>query len=224
MLDPEFESELCRELLQLPAAEQRKVLAYAKRLVAASQSRVIDLCELEGQKFDAMLPFILAAHGFKRVSTGPFLREVDINLRVTDANERMYLVQCKPWTELSIGVRAVRVLSTIIAREKAKGGFIVTTGTFTHHATRLARQHRIILIDGHLLLKQLARLKTDDQGRPVQFVISRLHELKPEMRGCPICGGPMVRRTAISGAYIGKSFRVCGRFPQCRGRRRIPDI
>lgn len=37
--------------------------------------------------------------------------------------------------------------------------------------------------------------------------------------GCPVCGGPMVRRQAKRGANAGNHFFGCSRYPACKGTR-----
>lgn len=38
---------------------------------------------------------------------------------------------------------------------------------------------------------------------------------------CPFCGVPMVRRTATSGANVGKDFWGCPNYPKCKGMLRV---
>lgn len=43
----------------------------------------------------------------------------------------------------------------------------------------------------------------------------------PEPPQCPLCGKPMVRRTANKGSGAGRDFWGCSGFPDCRGTRRV---
>lgn len=49
---------------------------------------------------------------------------------------------------------------------------------------------------------------------------SLAHILK-DRQSCPRCGRQMVLREAVKGKNAGKKFRVCERFPECRGFMRI---
>ncbi len=42
---------------------------------------------------------------------------------------------------------------------------------------------------------------------------------KGEVPACPLCGSPMVLRTAKQGKRAGQQFWSCSRFPECRGTR-----
>jgi hypothetical protein len=42
---------------------------------------------------------------------------------------------------------------------------------------------------------------------------------KGEVPACPLCGSPMVLRTAKQGKRAGQQFWSCSRFPECRGAR-----
>jgi restriction system protein len=38
---------------------------------------------------------------------------------------------------------------------------------------------------------------------------------------CPVCGSPMVLKTAGKGPHAGSKFWGCPRFPRCRGTRQV---
>jgi restriction system protein len=62
-----------------------------------------------------------------------------------------YLVHCRQWRKLTVGVTAVRDLSAVIASVGAHGGYVVTGGQFTGEARQLAASCGITLIDGSAL-------------------------------------------------------------------------
>lgn len=62
-----------------------------------------------------------------------------------------YLVQCKQWKALKVGVAVVREFFGVMAAEGAAGGFIVTSGIYTEEAKAFARGRNIQLVDGVLL-------------------------------------------------------------------------
>lgn len=62
-----------------------------------------------------------------------------------------YLVHCRQWRKITVGVTAVRELSAAIAAVGACGGYVVTGGQFTREARQLADSCRITLLDGGVL-------------------------------------------------------------------------
>jgi restriction system protein len=128
---------------------------------------------------------------------------------VLKRDSRVSLVQCKHWRRASVGVSVVRELNGVIAARGARGGFVITSGTFTPEARSFASDCKLELIDGQALQALLARVAR------TQNVDSR--PIVPEARQCPQCGSAMLLRTARRGASTGKQFWGCGRFPHCRG-------
>ena len=48
-------------------------------------------------------------------------------------------------------------------------------------------------------------------------IAARAEEESKDAPSCPICGGPMRRRTAKKGAHAGKAFWSCAAYPKCDG-------
>jgi restriction system protein len=63
-------------------------------------------------------------------------------------NGERFLVQCKHWRKLEVGVTVIRELAGVIAALGAHGGYVVTGGYFTPQARDFADSCRIRLIDG----------------------------------------------------------------------------
>lgn len=82
---------------------------------------------------------------------------VDLVLR---KDGETFLVQCKQWKALKVGVSVVRELFGVMAARGAAGGFVVSSGRFTDEAEAFARGRNIRLLTGPALL-QLIR-----SGRP----------------------------------------------------------
>ncbi|HEU6455565.1 MAG TPA: restriction endonuclease [Roseateles sp.] len=59
-----------------------------------------------------------------------------------------FLVQCKQWRALKVGVDVVRELYGVMAARGAAGGFVVTSGRFTDEAVRFASGRNLTLMDG----------------------------------------------------------------------------
>lgn len=143
-----------------------------------------------------------------------------IDLVIRKDNER-FLVQCKQWRALKVGVNVIRELYGVMAAEGAAGGFVVTSGLFTAEAKRFAKGRNIQLVDGPKLQQwiQVGRSSTallDDTPSAL-----RNDSFAPEERSvlCPLCQSAMVRRTAKRGANAGNVFWGCSTYPSCRGIR-----
>jgi restriction system protein len=149
---------------------------------------------------------------------------VDLVLR--KGGER-YLVQCKQWRALKVGVPVVRELYGAMAAMGAAGGFVVTSGQFTSEARAFANGRNLRLLDGaelHQLLKQARPIKTTprtdqpnaDQkaDRPPVLDAGLASSAAPS---CPRCAQAMVRRTAKKGANAGQQFWGCSDYPRYRG-------
>lgn len=62
------------------------------------------------------------------------------------------------------------------------------------------------------------------QDNPVDYTSkyqALIEEYKNREPVCPVCGAPMIRRTARKGPHTGKEFYGCSRYPQCKGIRSI---
>lgn len=168
---------------------------------------------LEGmswRQFEILVGEVFGRKGFKveeRGGSGPD-GGVDIALRL---GNDLYLVQCKQWKAMRVGVATVRELYGVMAAEHAVGGFVVASGDFTDDARQFAEGRSIELVGTDQLLdlieetagETVVGTRTDMTGIPV----------------CPSCGASMVRRTAKRGANAGGQFWGCSNYPDCRGIR-----
>lgn len=128
-----------------------------------------------------------------------------------------YLVQCKQWKALKVGVTIVREFFGVIAAEGAAGGFIVTSGTYTEDAKTFAQGRNIQLVDGILLKHWIAnRPATQRSQQNSKYTKPKTLDSVPL---CPICTAPMVLRTARRGLNQGNQFWGCRKYPDCRGSR-----
>jgi restriction system protein len=116
-------------------------------------------------------------------------------------------VQCKHWKARSVGVKVVRELYGVMAAKNVKHGIVVTYGDFTSEARVFAKANAIALIDGPKLTQMIASVQQSGNMQTQQEVA----------RICPKCGKEVVLRVAKKGAYSGKKFWGCSKFPDCRG-------
>jgi restriction system protein len=135
-----------------------------------------------------------------------------------------FLVQCKQWRALKVGVDVVRELYGVMAARGAAGGFVVTSGKFTDDAIAFANGRNVRLVEGSKLFGMLQQAKTSLAGRAqpldarasANAGVTATGVVEPS---CPVCSASMVRRTATKGTNAGSQFWGCSTFPVCRGTR-----
>lgn len=127
-----------------------------------------------------------------------------------------FLVQCKQWRAIKVGVNIVRELYGVMAAKGATGGFVVTSGVFTEEACAFAKGTNIELIDGKALHALIAGVKA-----PPRFFRDPLSVMTTGAPFCPECQSRMVKRKTKRGANAGKMFWGCSRYPECKGTRPI---
>jgi len=141
---------------------------------------------------------------------------VDLTLR---RDGRTSLVQCKQWKVYSVGAPVIREMFGLLTAEKADEAIIVTSGNFTRDAQDFAAGKPVHLIDGPRLLALVQSV----QNQPAATDPSPLRGeggRKPDevsATACPLCGRPMVLRTARRGANAGSQFWGCSAYPACKG-------
>lgn len=126
-----------------------------------------------------------------------------------------YLVQCKHWRALRVGVQPVRELYGVMAAQGVDGGFVVTSGSFTEEACAFADGLALLgLIDGRALQRGI---------RAQAGVALTAHAGSAHPPACPQCGAAMLLRQARQGATAGRQFWGCSRYAQggCRGTRAL---
>ena len=129
---------------------------------------------------------------------------VDLVLRM---GKDKYLVQCKQWKTMKVGVATVRELYGVMAVEGAIGGFVVASGNFTDDAHSFAEGRSIKLIHTESMLCMVKETSGN----------TATETKKAAAPSCPKCGSGMVQRTAKRGELAGSSFWSCSRYPACRG-------
>jgi len=140
-----------------------------------------------------------------------------------------YLVQCKHWRALRVGVQPVRELYGVMAAKRVAGGFLVTSGDFTDEASSFAQGRELQLINGKALQSgiraqaaSVPRAAASMPGQPGPAESAPVPSASSVL-DCPMCNAPMVLRQARSGATPGKKFWGCSKFAEtkCRGTREV---
>lgn len=114
--------------------------------------------QLNSKQFEQLVARYYEKLNFKvDVSGGAYDQGVDvIARRVSDIGEEYLIIQCKHYPNGSIGPNFVReMIGTRQSQPNATRAVLVTSGTFSDEAVRLADRYKIILIDGIYLVALL---------------------------------------------------------------------
>jgi len=143
---------------------------------------------------------------------------VDLWLR-RDGNR--YLVQCKQWKTLKVGVKVVREMYGLVTAHQAAGAIIITSGLFTQEAKTFAKDNPLDLVEGQQLVAMIDSVK-NNPASTTERVVSTAEPARNEVQAapaCPVCSATMMLRTAKKGSAAGQQFWGCSNYPRCRGIR-----
>lgn len=180
--------------------------------VAASPDRGA-LNDMSWKQFEALVGEAFRRKGYSVTETGGSVADGGIDLALKKGGET-FLVQCKQWRALKVGVTTVRELYGVMAANGASGGFVVTSGVFTDDARAFAVGRNIELLDGKALHALIRGVRVPDKAASVLPVY-----VTTGVPFCPVCQSRMVKRTAKRGANAGTEFWGCTRYPDCKGAR-----
>lgn len=172
-------------------------------------------------EFEQMIGEWFRRQGYAITEVGGAGPDGGIDL-VLHKNGEKFLVQCKQWRSMKVGVGVVRELYGVMAAERVAGGFVVTSGSFTEDAKKFAQGRNVELLDGAKLIHVLRGVSPQKQplnpGAPKAEA-----EAQPAITSpCPACGSAMLRRVAKRGANAGQAFLGCSGYPGCKTTRPIP--
>jgi restriction system protein len=125
------------------------------------------------------------------------------------ADQPSSVVQCKPWSDYTVGIKAVRELRAAMAAAGVPQGVLVACGTFTSEAKEFSRGENIQLIDGGELLRKIGAL-APEQGQALLTLATEGDFSTPT---CPACG---IKMTARSSSTEGRKFWGCLNYPRCK--------
>ena len=168
--------------------------------------------KISWRDFEGLVAECYRQQGYRVVERGGDGPDGGVDLELYMASDK-YLVQCKQWKSSKVGVATVRELYGVMTAERAIGGFVVTSGTFTDDAKAFADGRSIKLVDARKLHEMLGgKLGGSSIQRPAPASVN-------EVQACPKCGKPMVKRVAKKGSLAGNEFWGCSNYPACRGIR-----
>ncbi len=166
--------------------------------------------EMSWSEFETLVGEAFRRKGYSVNETGGGGADGGVDLILKKGDET-FLVQCKQWRAYSVSVNIVRELYGVMAARGAAGGFVVTSGRFTEEAITFASGRNIELLDGPALQSMIKPVQ------PTAVSHSSKTTASSTVPKCPVCNGPMVKRTAKQGPNAGSQFWGCPKYPNCRG-------
>ncbi|SFC12258.1 restriction system protein [Pseudomonas citronellolis] len=196
----------------LARAERKKL--HANVTNARESGKTIE--GISWREFELLVGETFRRKGFTVIEKGGNGPDGGVDL-VLHLRTDKYLVQCKQWKAISVGVTVIREFFGVMTAEGAAGGFVVTSGRFTAEAKSFADGRNIQLVDGALLKRWINNRPEIMQPASKNDDTGHTSSLCPPH--CPVCNERMVIRTARRGSYVGSEFWGCSKFPVCRGAR-----
>lgn len=194
------------------ASRLRRKKLIADVQAATQPGKAID--GLSWRQFEQLVGEAFRRQGYSITETGGNGPDGGVDLILRKDGEK-YLVQCKHWRSLKVGVAVIREFFGAMAVEGAAGGFVVTSGRFTKEAETFASGRNIQLVDGTILKRWIAQHKAEGNA-PASGPAPATPE-DTRMPHCPKCNAAMTKRTARRGASAGNIFWGCTEYPKCRG-------
>jgi len=190
-------------------SKRRKLLSDAAS--AAQSAQVTD--GMSWREFEQLVGEAFRRKGFTVTETGGNGPDGGIDLVLRIGSDK-YLVQCKQWKAIKVGVTVIREFFGVMTASGAAGGFIVTSGSYTSDAISFAKGRNIELISGTQLKTWIKDYRAKVEPAAPAYKKPTKVESNPT---CPICGSDMKLRIAKRGSNLGGKFLGCSRYPNCKG-------
>lgn len=134
------------------------------------------LQKLEWRRFEGVVAAYFRAVGYRTKSCN-LGADGGIDVYLYRNNELEALVQCKAWAKTLVGVKETREFFGVLTLHRAKLGFLITSGRFSHDALDLARQIRnqgkcrVDLVTGERFLGFISQLSANQQNKLLEFAV-----------------------------------------------------
>jgi restriction system protein len=214
---------LCLAGAAASAVRAHRATQLLNSVVASDSAASLD--GMGWRQFEQLVGEAFRIDGYAVVDTGGAGPDGGVDLLLKRDGET-FLVQCKHWRALKVGVQVIRELYGVMAARGAAGGFVVTSGRFTAEAVGFAAGRNLVLIDGPALQAMIRRVRSTHL--PVSAAARTPAAPAPAPGGdaagppsCASCGRAMVQRTARRGSNAGNRFWGCTGYPSCRETRAV---
>ena len=212
---------LCLAAALVSFFRRRKRAALVDNVTHSKSAEALNA--MSWREFELLVGEAFRLQGYQVAELGGAGADGGVDLTLRKGTET-FLVQCKQWKALKVGVDVVRQLYGVMAATGAAGGFVITAGRFTADAQAFAEGRNLQLMEGPELfgLIQQARVARKaaapraGAAPPAKPIHSAGDGATPL---CPVCQASMVRRTAKKGSNAGSQFWGCSKYPTCKGTR-----
>ena len=181
-----------------------------KKMLVDKQKDIESIRTLSWRDFEHLVGEAYRRQGYTVLENTDIGPDGGVDLRLKKDGNR-FLVQCKQWRTMKVGVKVVRELYGVMTAEHATGGIVITSGIFTQEAKNFAADKPIDLVEGNQLFALIGTVRRGSPAKPVE-----IHEPAVTSRPCPQCDGTLVLREAKRGKNIGQKFWGCSNYPKCR--------
>ena len=155
--------------------------AWRKGQLFNNQKDIETIRKLNWREFEVLVGEAYRRKGYNVIETGGCGADGGVDLVLKRGGEKL-LVQCKHWKMEKVGVKIVRELYGVVIAEKATGGVVISSGTFTQEAMDFANGKPLALFNGTQLLTIITEVQKA-QEQPVKDLNEKI---------CPMCGAKMV--------------------------------
>ena len=193
---------------------------WRARQVLDSQTGIDSVRALPWQQFETLVAEGYRHKGYAVEATGGGGPDGGIDLVAKKGGKRS-LVQCKHWRVYRVGVKEARELLGLVTAERAAGGILITSGSFTTEAEAFSRGQPLELVNGRRLL-ELIRLAQGTRS-PADHIPEAACDNTTQAPACPSCTRPMVIRLSKRGPQAGRRFWGCSEYPSCKGTRDLVE-
>ena len=138
----------------LLAAAGSAIRSFLIRRKFDQQTSLEDIRKLSWQQFEMIVGEAFRRLGYRVMENGGGGADGGIDL-VLDREGQRFLVQCKQWRVLKVGVKPIRELAGVMSAKGVRDGFFVTSGTYTKEARDFAEEAGISLVDGDSLQRMV---------------------------------------------------------------------
>jgi restriction system protein len=182
-----------------------------------SQKNIDTIRDLHWRDFEFLVAQAYRQQGYRVVENEEMGPDGGIDL-IIEKNSNRYIVQCRQWHTVKVGVKVVREMYGTMHSVNAQGVIIITSGLFTQEAKNFAHDKSIDLVEGNELVQLIKHAQT---AKPIEKpqVRPTVEKKTPEMLSdtqCPSCGSQLIVRVAKRGKNTGKEFIGCSSFPKCK--------
>lgn len=169
-----------------------------------------ELKKLEWKRFEELCSEFLRAYGFnpKETTLGPD-GGIDIIVYKENNKEPFGVVQCKAWHIKDVGERYIRDLLGVMTKGKYKCGMFMTTSEYTKAAIDFAKDTKITLVTGKMIVDKLNKLPDEK----LNLIMQKVFEGDYTTPTCPKCGIKMIKRKSENGIFWG-----CPKYPRCKSK------